>query len=143
MTSEEPTTELPQPEDKVQEAVQEDQTGSDNLPDDLRPSSNQSTSSGYTEESLAAYAYQTLRTLASLDSSLDISFLPAPENTSQLDGDTSKPQMASELELLEREGTGLQQSVENIQGTSNTFSTRGWPQDNGRDYFATDTSEVE
>ena len=123
MTSEEPTTKLPQPEDNDQEAVQEDQTGSDNLPGDLRPSSNQSTSSGNTVQSLAAYADQTLRILASLDPSLDISFLPAPENTSQLDRDTSKPRTASESELLEREGTGVQQSVENIQGISSTFST--------------------
>ena len=51
----------------------------------LRPVSNLFSSSGRTEESLSAYADQTLRFLAALDPSLDIIFLPAPDQVSQQD----------------------------------------------------------
>ena len=42
---------------------------------DVRPPSNFSSSSGNTEESMTTFASQTLRTMASLDPSLDITFL--------------------------------------------------------------------
>ena len=48
-----------------------------------RPLSNLSSSSGNTEESLSAFADQTLRTLAHSDPTLDISFLTAPNEDSQ------------------------------------------------------------
>ena len=58
-----------------------------------RPLSILSSSCGNTEESLSAFAHQTLRTLAHSDPTLDISFLAAPNEDSQqkeLEPSTSK-----------------------------------------------------
>ena len=68
MSTKEPKSELPPSPDKSQETVQMTQGTSGNLSGDLQPGSNQSSSSGDTEESLAAYADHTLRALASIES---------------------------------------------------------------------------
>ena len=59
-----------------------------------------SSSSGKTEESLTAFADSTLRTLAANDHSLDISFLPAPEQYSQPELHGVSPIKASESDTL-------------------------------------------
>ena len=105
-----------------------------------RPDSNQSTSSGNTGESLTTYAEKTLRTLASEDPSLDISFLPAPARPE--DG-TAGPTNVSQPMNLEREGEGSSQFGELLPGTSKEIDSHIGLQDKSKEYFATDTSEVE
>ena len=69
-------------------------------PPGLGPLSNLSSSSGNTEESLSAFADQILRKLSVLDPSLDITFLSAPDQTSQQVGVQLAPGKVSESEAL-------------------------------------------
>ena len=110
-----------------------------------RPLSNLSSSSGNTEESLSAFAGQTLRALAHLDPSLDITFLTSTSEGFQqreLEPTTGK---ASESEVL----TTVQPKIQKIdieqQGTTRLFdpSTFDLPEEQQRNNFQTDASEVE
>ena len=69
--------------------VEKPQTASEEgveKPPGLCPLSNLSPSGGNTEESILAFADKTLRTMAALGPSLDITFLSAPEQTLQQGG---------------------------------------------------------
>ena len=102
-----------------------------------RPDSNQSTSSGNTEESLTTYAETTLRTLASEDPSLDISFLPAPARP---EDSTAGPTNVSQPMSLELEGEGSSRFGEFLPGTSKEIDSHIGLQNKSKEYFATDTS---
>ena len=143
MSTKEPTTEVPLPPDESQEIVQATQSTSGNLSGGLRPCLNQSSSSGNTEESLAAYADHTLGVLASMDPSLDIFFLPAPENAPKPGRDTIESPKFSESLLHERERTEHLQVSEQLQETSGGVSSKSGPWDRSTDNLTTDTSEVE
>ena len=109
-----------------------------------RPDSNQSTSSGNTEESLTTYAEQTLRTLAAEDPSLDISFLPTPTEKPYPEKDTSNKQGAPVSNEPQKTSDELQADPTREQGTSSCFVNKQTTAlDKSKDYFATDTSEVE
>ena len=69
-------------------------------PPGLRPLSNLSSNSANTEGSRSSFADQTLRTLAALDPSLDITFLLAPSQSSQHGGIELALGKASESEAL-------------------------------------------
>ena len=140
MASEEQITDVTLPTTESSETTRE----TDNAPRDpvviSRPDSNQSTSSGNTEESLTTYAEKTLRTLASEDPSLDNSFLPAPARS----GDsTVGPSNASQPISLGREGRESSQFGELLPGTSKEIDSQIGLQDKSKEYFATDTSKVE
>ena len=109
-----------------------------------RPDSNQSTSSGNTEESLTTYAEQTLRTLAAEDPSLEISFLPTPTEKPYSEKDTNVRQGAPTSDAPQKALNELQPDPSKEQGTSSCFAIReSTALDKSKDYFATDTSEVE
>ena len=109
-----------------------------------RPDSNQSTSSGNTEESLTTYAEQTLRTLAAGDPSLDISFLPTPTENPYPEKDTSIKPGAPVSNEPQKASDELQADPTREQGTSSCFVNKQTTAlDKSKDYFATDTSEVE
>ena len=140
MASEEQITDTTLPTSESSGVTRE----ADNAPKDpvviSRSDSNQSASSGNTEESLTTYAEKTLRTLASEDPSLDISFLPAPARPE--DG-TAGPTNVSQPMCLEREGEESSQFGELLPGTSKEIDSHIGLQVKSKDYFATDTSEVE
>ena len=85
----------------------------------LRPPSNMSSSSGNTEESLTAFADTTLRILAANDTSLDISFLPAPAQTSQPEQQGMALIKASVSETLSLDHLEARREIPGNQGTSN------------------------
>ena len=78
MASEEQITNTILPTSENPEVAEETNTAPKEPVVITRPDSNQSSSSGNTEESITTYAEKTLRTLASDNPSLDISFLTAP-----------------------------------------------------------------
>ena len=140
MASEEQITEATLPTTESSETTRE----TDNAPKDpvvvSRPDSNKSTSSGNTEESPTTYTEKTLRTLASEDPSLDISFLPAHARSRDI---TAGPSNAPQPISLGREGKRSSQFGELLPGTSKEVDSRVGLQDKSKEYFATDTSEVE
>ena len=93
-----------------------------------------------TLKSLTTYAEKTLRTLASEDPSLDISFLPAPARPE--DGRAGSTNVSQPMSL-EREGEENSQFGELLPGTSKEIGSHFGLQDKSKEYFATDTSEVE
>ena len=104
-----------------------------------RPDSNQSSSSGNTEESITTYAEKTLRTLASDDPSLDISFLPAP---AQPEDGTAGPIKVSQSIGFERLGKEAF-SLDGMQpGASKKTGSYIESRDKSKEYFATDTSDA-
>ena len=108
------------------------------------PDSNQSTSSGNAEESLTIFAEQTLRTLAAGNPSLDISFLPTPTENPYPGKDTSFKQGAPVSNEPQKVSDDLQVDLTRGQGTSSCFVNKQMTaMDKSKDYFATDTSEVE
>ena len=104
-----------------------------------------SSSSGKTEESLTAFADSTLRTLAANDPSLDISFLPAPDQPSQPELHGISPMKASESETLRPNEVETHHTILGIQSASNLpdESSGETSQSRARHYFETDASEVE
>ena len=110
-----------------------------------RPLSNLSSNSGNTEESLSTFADQTLRTLAHLDPSLDISFLAASNEGSQqreLGPSTSK---VSESEVPITIEPKIQKIDVEQQNTIRLFDSSSFDlsEKQQRNYFETDASEVE
>ena len=117
--------------------------GSERLPEQL-PLSNLPSSSGNTEESITAFADQTRRTMASLDPSLDITFLSGSEPTTSHDVTELYPGKVLESEQLTRDCAEVQDNVEQ-QGTSGRFDVNlaESADEHKKNYFETDASEVE
>ena len=144
MASEEQITESTLPFTEGSETTRE--TGDTSKNSVVTPchDSNQSTSSGNTEESLTTYAEQTLRTLAAEDPSLDISFLPTPTENPYPEKDTSTKQGAPVSNEPQKKSDELQADPTWEQGTSSYFVNKQTTAfDKSKDYFATDTSDVE
>ena len=85
-----------------------------------------------------------MRTLATEDPSLDISFLPTPTENPYPEKDTSIKQGAPVFNEPQKASDELQADPTREQGTSSCFVNKQTTAlDKSKDYFATDTSEVE
>ena len=111
----------------------------------IRPLSNLSSSSGNTEESLSAFADQTLRTLAHSDPTLDISLLTAPDENSQQKEPEPTASKVSESEVLITIQLRIQKIDVEQQSATRLFDSSIFDlsEERQRNYFETDASEVE
>ena len=130
--------------DKTPETVEEQPTATRGENTDLRPASNMSSSSGATKESFSVYADNTLRSLATNDPSLDITFLSTTTQVPQSIELEPEPAKASESEALETRHQGKHQGDPKEQGIFSEIDALpiDWTQDRVKNYFETDASEV-
>ena len=103
----------------------------------MRPDSNQSSSSGNTEESVTSYAEKTLRALAGDDPSLDISFLPP---LAQPEVRTAGPGKVSQSIGFERLGEETSSFDQMQPGTSKETGNYFESHDKAKSYFTSDIS---
>ena len=112
---------------------------------DVRPPSNFSSSSGNTEESMTTFASQTLRTMASLDPSLDITFLATVHDGSPQKCSGPSMDKASESEAVIAKQPKTRRADAEGEGSSRLFDSNAFdlPEEPQRNYFETSASEIE
>ena len=112
---------------------------------DVRPPSNFSSSSGNTEESMTTFASQTLRTMASLDPSLDITFLATVHDDSPQKCSGPSTDKASESEAVIAKQPKTRRADAEGEGSSRLFDSNAFdlPEEPQRNYFETSASEIE
>ena len=132
------------PEQRADPSLEARPTETDVFPE-LRPLSNLSSNSGNTEESLSTFAEQTLRSLAQIDPSLDVTFLSALDKTPSQKEAESNPLKASESEALSSSQSRAGQTKVGQQKNTDLLDLTSFDigEEQKKNYFETDASEVE
>ena len=144
MASEEQITDVTQPATESSGTPKEMSDVPKELNATTRPDSSQSTSSGNTDESFTLYTAKTLQTMATADPTLEISFLPTPVEIPRPEENADPRGKTSVSVGLEKTNDELQPGPSKERRIpSCLISKQTASLDKNKDYFATDTSEVE